>query len=145
MKNLLAFFALFCIVRGVAAEVWTVSDPYIRAMPPGQSVTVAYLSLTNHSAVDCELNAVVSDLAERVEFHQHIHEQGMMKMRPIQTVQVPAGEQVDFSPGGLHIMLFDVTKNLQPGDQGRLRISSDQCPTIEVLADVRSPLDKVRN
>lgn len=95
-------------VPGLAARAEpVVEDPWIREAPPGRDVTAAYLRIHNPDAEPLALVAAACPAAGRVELHEHRHEDGMMRMRQVERVVVPAGGSVAFEPGGLHLMLFD--------------------------------------
>ncbi|HIM97483.1 MAG TPA: copper chaperone PCu(A)C, partial [Gammaproteobacteria bacterium] len=48
-----------------------------------------YLTLTNHGAHPDKLLGASAEIAERVEVHSHILEDGMMKMRRVDSVILP--------------------------------------------------------
>lgn len=81
-------------------------DAWIRETPPGRTLSAGYLTLVNAGPEPLTLIRASSDGAERVEFHDHSHVDGMMRMRRVDEVEVPAGGSVTFAPGGLHLMLF---------------------------------------
>lgn len=139
MKFHICFLMLLCIAGGVVAQPWTISDSYIRAMPPGQSVTAAFLVLSNHSGRECKLNGVTSTVAARGEFHRSLNEDGMMKMRPVGQLTIAPDEELKFEPGALHIMLFDVQENLKAGSEYAMKITSENCPDIDLNIPVRGP------
>ena len=58
-----------------------------------------------------------SPAAGVVELHTHIHDNGMMKMRRIEKIDIPAKGQTVLKPGGLHIMLINLKNNLKPGQE----------------------------
>lgn len=98
----------------------TVDNAQLRLPMPGRSVSAGYFMLNNSSAKQMTLTAVTSDAFERVELHQHSHKDGMMRMEQIEKIVIPAGEHVELSPGGLHLMLFEPTKTLQVGQSVEL-------------------------
>jgi copper(I)-binding protein len=57
------------------------------------------------------LRGVMSDYAQRVEMHESMAMGGMMTMKPVEKVDIPAGQTVAFAPGGKHIMLFRINQN----------------------------------
>ncbi|MGB3455895.1 MAG: copper chaperone PCu(A)C [Litorimonas sp.] len=83
----------------------TLSDPYIMAPLKGRDVAAGYFVAENDGAA-ARLVAATSPVAEVVELHTHSMEGGVMKMREVEGVDLPAGESVTFEPGGLHLMLF---------------------------------------
>lgn len=88
---------------GVSAE-----DPWIRETPPGRTVAAGYVALRNDGTGDRQLIGGRSAAADRVEVHEMRHVDGMMRMRQVQRVTVPAGESVMLEPGGMHLMLFGI-------------------------------------
>jgi hypothetical protein len=103
----------------------TVSDAYARAVPPGQPNSAAFMQLTNTGAQDRALVSATSDAAEVVELHTHKLEDGMMRMRQIARIDLPAGETVTLQPGGLHLMLIGLIDSLKPGDEITLSLGFD--------------------
>ena len=61
----------------------TASSPWARATPQGAKNGAAYLSLRNTSSQDDALLAARGDVAERIELHTHINDNGVMKMRQV--------------------------------------------------------------
>lgn len=84
----------------------TVDDPWIRAVPPGASATAGYFVLGNGGAADRVLQSVGAGDGVRVEIHETTMADGVMRMRRLESVTIPAGERVAFAPGGRHLMLF---------------------------------------
>jgi periplasmic copper chaperone A len=119
------------------------SDSYIRTMPPGLTTTAGFLSITNSGSTPCLLLSAESQLSDRLEFHEHLHSDGMMRMRPVTGgINVPAGETVVFKPGGLHIMLFNIQQPLIAGESTRLQFNTDQCGILDISAEIRSLVAK---
>lgn len=119
------------------------SDSYIRTMPPGRTTTAGFLSITNSGPTPCLLLSAESQLSDRLEFHEHLHSDGMMRMRPVTGgINVPAGETVVFKPGGLHIMLFNIQQPLIAGEITRLQFNTDQCGILDISAEIRSLIAK---
>ena len=146
MKKLLILVLLFATPALAQAAAPTadvqVTNAYIRTMPPGRTTTAGFLTIANNSDQSCELTGAMSTLSNRIEFHEHQHMQGMMKMRPVATVVVPAGETVVFAPGALHIMLFNIDTELKAGEVTQMELITDQCGSISFDAEVRSLLAK---
>lgn len=146
MKKLLILVLLFAtpVLTQAAASTADVhvSNAYIRTMPPGRTTTAGFLVVTNNSDQNCQLIGAKSSLSNRLEFHEHQHMQGMMKMRQVATLAVPAGETIVFEPGALHIMMFNIDAELRAGDITQMQLITDQCGSISFDAEVRSLLAK---
>lgn len=102
------------VFAGTAADSISVSDPYIPAMPAGQPNGLAYMGLTNGSDQDVELVAAEGTVAKAIELHTHIMKDGMMMMKKIDKIDLPAGKMVMLKTGGLHVMLIGLTQELKP-------------------------------
>ena len=126
-------------VQAESAHKLHVSGAYIRTMPPGRTTTAGFLTIVNHGAADCKVISASSPLSNRIEFHEHLHSDGMMRMRPVDSgIVLPAGEAVIFKPGGLHIMLFNIEQALVGGDTTQLQFNTEHCGSVEFSAEVRS-------
>ncbi|MCV6605862.1 MAG: copper chaperone PCu(A)C [Porticoccaceae bacterium] len=138
MKSMVIAVGLLLATMAAAEKsVLRVSDAYVRGMPPGRTVTAAFFEVANNSARDCRLVAAATDIARSTELHTHIHEAGVMKMRRVPGVDLPAGEQVSFKPGGLHVMLFGV-RPLKDGEVVQMTLEFADCEAQVVQAEVRS-------
>ncbi|MER2490929.1 copper chaperone PCu(A)C [Catenovulum sediminis] len=83
-------------------------DAQARLLPPTQSQTAAYLEISNPTDKAIVLVAASSDSSPRVEFHNHVYENGMAAMQRVENLPLAAGETLTLKPGGHHIMLFNL-------------------------------------
>ena len=102
-----------------------IDDAYFRLMPPGQSVSAAFMSLTNSGEEMLVLNGFSSPATSRVELHEHSHDNGMMKMRKVESLTISPGETVRLAPGGYHLMLFGLQQDLAKGDTIDIELQQD--------------------
>ena len=93
----------------------SITNPFIKELPPGKSTAAMYMLLTNHSSKTQALNYVHSPIAEAIEVHRVIYEDGMMKMRQVKHLQINPGQKLVFEPGGYHLMVFGIDKTLPVG------------------------------
>jgi protein SCO1/2 len=91
-----------------------------RSTAPGASVGVVYFEVINAGPADTLL-AIECPAAERAEMHGTARVDGIMKMRPVASVDLPAGGRLSFQPGGLHAMLIGIKQPLKEG--GRLPLT----------------------
>lgn len=113
-----------------------VSDAWVREPPPGRDVAAGYLTLHNRTAEDRALVAASSDQSERVEIHETRQRDGMMRMRQLSSLPLPADSQVQLEPGGHHLMLHGLEADA--AETGvNLRLSFDDGSRIELDVPVR--------
>lgn len=93
-----------------------ISEPYARATPPHAPNSAAFMTLTNSGDDLVSLVEAATPVAGMVELHTHAMHDGMMKMRQVETIDVPANGMTELKPGGLHVMLFDLQRPLKEGE-----------------------------
>ena len=136
-----ALIMVFALPRlTFAAEMVSVGNAWARATAPGQKTAGAYMELT--SEVDAALVAVASPAAGKTELHTMSMDGGVMRMRPVAKIDLPAKKAVKLAPGGLHVMLLDIRQPLKEGDKVPLTLTirggGNAQSTIKVEAQVRA-------
>ena len=124
--------------RAISAE-----SPMVRQPIPGKTMTAAFMVLKNHTDSDETLTSASARWAGRIELHTHKHENGVMKMRQVDSIKVPANGSVTLQPGGLHLMIFDVQQPLPATVGGELPLelcfSKSGCLSYQAkLVDLRN-------
>jgi periplasmic copper chaperone A len=95
-----------------------ISEPRVRVPIEGRDQTAAYLTLTNRGQKADSLISASSTDAGKLELHAHIKtDEGMMAMREVKQIAVPAGATIPLSPGGFHIMVKQINDGLKTGDR----------------------------
>ena len=95
------------------------------------------MQITNSDKADHSLVVAESGAASNVELHTHIQKDGMMMMRQIKKIDLPAGKTVELKPGGLHVMLIGLTQQLKPGDQVDLTLIYENGKKTRLTAPVK--------
>ena len=144
MKRL--FFAIGALLMAVAgpalADMFEIESVQIRATAPGMAVTGGYVSITNKGHVDDRLVASSAGFAKRVEIHEMINDNGVMKMRQREGgVHIPAGGTVTLKPGGLHIMFMGLGETMVPGETREVTLEFESGHKVAVPAIVLKPAD----
>lgn len=119
-----------------ASGAVTVHSPWSRATPGGVTVGVAYLNISLNAGDPDRLTGARSDRAGRVEIHTHKTEDGVMKMRRVEALDVTSEAMTDLKPGGHHLMLFDLSKPLKAGELVPLTLVFEKAGEISVKAKV---------
>lgn len=121
-----------------AADV-EINDAWVRGTVPGQQATGAFMRIT--SRTDATIVGASSPVAAVTEIHQMTMDGGVMKMRAIPRLPLPAGKTVELGPGGYHVMLIKLTQPLKKGDSVNLTLhveSNDKkVEKLAVKAEVR--------
>ncbi len=135
-------FAAALVLAAVVAPAWgqvTVGQPWVRGTVPGQKASGAYMQLK--SAQGATLVSVQSPIAGVAEIHEMRMENNVMRMRAVPKLDLPAGQTVELSPGGYHVMLMDLKQPLKKGDTVpitlKLQDREGKPQEIEVKAEVR--------
>lgn len=101
------------------------------------AVSAAYMVIVNNGTADAIVKAE-SDVAQTVELHNVVMENNVMQMRPVEAIEVPANGQVELKPGGLHVMLIGLNRDLKEGDEVTIKLTTRSGQTIEIKAPVRN-------
>lgn len=140
LGRLLPVGLLWIATAATAAEPVQVTDAWARATVPGQKVAGAYMQIK--SAVDAKLVGVTSPVAGSAEVHWMKMEDGTMRMRAIDALDLPAGKAVELAPGGYHIMLFRLKQPLVAGERVALTLEFETATgeklQVPVNAEVRA-------
>ena len=125
---------------GQSAKV-VVKDPWLQESPPGQTITAAYMRLENHGSSEAVLVSASTSVARVVEIHKVVVEDGLMKMRKLDQLVIPANASLELKPGGFHLMVIGVNKDLKEGDEAKLvlKFADNTEKTIVVPVKQRSP------
>lgn len=118
------------------------ADPWVRTTDGAQrpDMTAVFVNLTNPSEDDRTLVAAdCGDVAERTELHVMEMRDGQMVMKKAEGgVVVKAGKHEHLAPGGPHIMLMDLTRELPAGSEElSCTLIFDDGQSIEILAPVK--------
>ncbi len=114
-----------------------VIEPWARPAVGGGN-GAAYIVLKNGGAAD-RLVSAKSDAARAVELHTMEMSGNTMQMRPVEGIDVPANSQVELKPGGYHVMLIGLNKELKPNDTFDVRLQFEKAGPVDVKVQVRQP------
>ena len=113
MRSAIFMGALLYAAQAGASGV-TVSEAWARATAPGQDSGVVYMRIISQK--EASIVAVNSPVAGSAGLHSMTHENGMMKMRELKVLPLPAGQEVILGSGGNHLMLVGLKRPLKAGD-----------------------------
>ena len=140
LSRFLFVFLLSGLSTLVAAET-TVSEAWIRALPPTQPVTAAYATIINTGAQPIQLAGARVEGAGRVEIHTTREVDGLMRMERLSTLSIGPGQTAALQPGGSHLMLFDLEAMPKPGESRQLCLQFEGGEEFCTEAAVRKSAD----
>jgi copper(I)-binding protein len=114
-----------------------IENAWVRAMPPFQPNTAAYLTLVNRGDVAVAIVGARADVAEKTELHTTRMVDGLTRMEQLKALAVAPGERVELAPGGTHLMLLGLAYRPVPGDDIRLCLQLVSGGEVCTVAEVR--------
>jgi periplasmic copper chaperone A len=122
----------------ITAGDLAISDPWARAMLPGQPAGGGYLGIANEGDDADRLVSATSPRAGRVEIHTMEVVDDIMVMRPLPDgLEIPAGGTVALEPGGLHIMFMEVEQPFAEGDRVPVTLEFERAGSVDATFEVR--------
>ena len=128
---------LLCCQSAFADGIY-LTNVWLRATPTGMTSAAVYGSLVNSSAVDESVVSITSELAESAMLHRSVNKDGMTRMLHADEILIKAGTQVDFEPGGLHVMLIGLRESFVSGDSVPLSVTLKSGAKLSAAAKVGS-------
>jgi copper(I)-binding protein len=139
MKKLLSALFILIILSGCAAnKTIKIISPWAR---PGKldGNSAAYFILENNTAQDDRLVGVASPVSEMSELHMtKMDAQNKMMMMPQEFVDIPSAGKLNFEPGGYHVMLLNLKKDLQVGETIKITLNFEKAGKIEIDVPVKN-------
>ena len=108
-----------------------VKDAWARPTVPGQTVGGGYFRIDGGPTAD-RLLAVSADIAQSVELHTMRMDGDVMRMRQLDSVDVPAKQSVEFKPGGMHVMLIGLKTPLKVGNNFPMTLRFEKAGSVSV-------------
>jgi hypothetical protein len=140
MKRLSCFFAALSLSTAVfagAAEQIEVHEPYIRLAPPNAMATGAFMVIRNTGTKDVKMVKADNPASKITELHTHINDNGVMRMRQVPAIDVPAKGEAVLQPGGLHVMLIDMKAALTEGQSVPITLTFDDGSSKQIDVKVK--------
>jgi len=132
--------ALALFLAGLAQAQTTATEAWARGTVAAQKATGVFVQLRSPDAA--KLVAGSTPAAGRVEIHEMRMDGGVMKMREIPGLELPAGQTVELKPGGYHLMLMDLKQPLKAGDTLPLTLQIERpgkpAETLQLQVPVRA-------
>ncbi len=96
---------------------------YARATPPNAVNSAAFMIIDNPMQIERQLISASSPVAQQVELHTVEKQGDVIKMRPVESITIPAQQATELKPGGYHIMLLGIKHPLMSGEKIQLTLT----------------------
>ncbi len=145
MKKILFVLMLFLLAATACntsgeEEIIKVTDPWGRTSPMVAENGAFYMMLTNDGDSDDTLLTVASDACNVAELHEMYNKgDGVMGMRPVEegNIPVPAGDNVELKPGGLHVMCMGKQIDFAVDTEISITLTFENAGEMEITAVIR--------
>ena len=128
---------LIALPVGVSAQSIQIETAWARAASPNAKAGGAFMTLTDTGAPD-KLGSATSPVAGRGELHRSVEENGLIKMLPVEALDLELGKKVRLTPGSYHIMLMDLGRQLKPSDTFPKTLSFAKAVQMTVMVTVEA-------
>ena len=133
--SILLIFGALAVAAGNSPV--RIENPQAAETPPGAKTGAVYLDIVNTGSADRLLGAEAGDVAGHIELHTTLLEGNMMRMRKVEAIDLASGATTSLKPGGLHIMLIEMKKPLQAGQDFPLTLRFEKAGVMQVSVPIR--------
>ena len=135
--------ALSAQAHGFAVGELFVRHPYaVPSLAGSQNGAVYFKSIKNSGKKADQLLSAKTQVAQTVEIHEMTMDGDIMKMRPLSSIEIPAGGEVSVAkgnPNGYHLMLLGLKQALKDGDRFPVWLTFKQAGEVKVEVYVQTP------
>jgi periplasmic copper chaperone A len=122
--------------RAMANDTVTVVSAWARPAFAQTGMTALYLTIHNSATAPDELVGVETPIATQAELHETRLDNGIVSMRPVARLPLPAGGDLRLEPKGAHVMLMGFSQQLKVGDRFPVTLKFSTHPPITIEATV---------
>ena len=130
-------FLIATIISFASLAQVSIEDAYVRVMPPGASASAGFVAFTNSSDKDIDLLSAKADFAGTTELHTHMIKDGIMQMRKVEKMTIPANGKLVLKPHSNHLMFFELKKALKEGDKTSIEFKLSNGKSVKATFDAR--------
>lgn len=134
--TILAFLPLLASAGEARLGDLVIASSWARASAGPAKTGAAYLSIINQGEAADRLVAVSSPRAAKAALHTNIIENDVVKMRPLEALELPPTAETKLAPGGHHIMLMGLAEPLREGESFDLTLSFAEAGEVTVEVEV---------
>ncbi|HET8669563.1 MAG TPA: copper chaperone PCu(A)C [Candidatus Saccharimonadales bacterium] len=136
-RIIILIFAIVFFLSACGAENGIeVHEAWMRPAAQGDNGAI-YFVIHNHASQADALTGITSEVAGAIEMHESKMSGDVMQMQQLDSIPLEAFAELNFEPGGLHIMLVDLKKDLKIGDKIEITLHFTNFEDISITVPVR--------
>ncbi|WLG91060.1 copper chaperone PCu(A)C [Pseudomonas cucumis] len=120
-----------------------IAHPWSQELPPNAPTVAAYFVIHNSGKTADRLLSAESPIAGVAQLHEHMMQNGLMKMQQVPSVEIPAGGETTFAPMAYHVMLLELKDRSLLSDGKRfpltMHFEKSGDVTVEVAVQKKAP------
>lgn len=124
------------VAQDVKTQNLEIIGAFARASPKMVSAGAGFMTIRSLGDSD-RLLGFSSPACENPELHTHIHDNGMMRMRQVESIEIPAGGAATLEPGGLHLMFIDLVGELVEGESVDVILTFEKAGEVSISLPVK--------
>lgn len=133
-----AMTALPSFAQEAATDTLQVSGGFLRASPKMARAGAGFMTIRSLGEAD-RLLGFRSKACERPELHTHLNDGGIMRMRQVEAIDIPAGGEAVLKPGGLHLMFIKLKEQLVEGEMIETTLVFEKAGDVAITLPVKGP------
>ncbi len=138
IRQYLAVFLLLLSFGALAdSSQVRLSDGWIKDLPPVVPMRAGYLTIENRGSNTATITGLQSDAFARIEMHETVMQDGLMKMVEIRKLEIAPRAKVELIPGGKHLMLITPQRTLGRGDDVDITVNFADGNSMQTNLPVR--------
>ncbi|MEL6583343.1 MAG: copper chaperone PCu(A)C [Pseudomonadota bacterium] len=140
MRILMTVLAMALATPALAHEFMLgdlhIDHPVARATTPMAQASGGFMTIHNRGDQPDRLIAATSDASARTEIHLTEDDNGVMRMREVEGIEIPAGEMVELKPGSFHVMFIGINEPFNEGDTRTAVLTFEKAGEVEVTFNI---------
>jgi len=124
--------------QDAATETLEISGAFSRASPKMAKAGAGFMTIRSKGPAD-RLLGFKTAACNRPELHTHLMDNGIMRMRKVDDIEVPAGGEAVLKPGSLHLMLIDLNVQLNEGEMIDVVLLFENAGEVPISMPIKKP------
>lgn len=134
---MIIFIALVAFLLVEPTDEIVIKDQWLRSSA-AKMATALYFTIENKSDLPDTLYSVKSTISDKIEIHETYSSGDMMGMREIGSIVIEGGKAVKLEPGGKHIMVLKLKRDIKAGDKIDFILNFKRTGELSITAEAKN-------